>query len=158
MCIRDSIYIKGGSIQPHGVFQQATRCRNIDKLYYYGEVCEYQHIYQDLEQARQDIRNGSKMTEEFKEACTYIDADDERQIIENTFFNLFCYNEYVIDCYKTNKLKHFELISDNSGFKLSEVGEVAKINNKDKKEMRSVVQSIKEDLFIEYLEDTRKYK
>ena len=79
------------------------------------------------------------MNEEFKEACTYIDENDERRIIENTCFNLFCYNEYVVDCYKTNKLKHFELILISNGFKLSEVGEVAKINNKDKKDMRSVV-------------------
>ena len=32
------IYIEGGSVQPHGMFQQATRTRNIDTLYYYGEV------------------------------------------------------------------------------------------------------------------------
>ena len=152
------IYIKGGSIQPHGMFQQATRCRNIDKLYYYGEVNEYPYIYHDLEQAREDIRNGAKMTEEFKEACSYIDENDERRIVENTFFNLFCYNEYVIDCYKTNKLKHFELILSNSGFKLSEVGEADRIQPQAKKDMRSVVQSIKEDLFNEYLEDTQKDK
>ena len=60
------IYIKGGSIQPHGMFQQATRCRNIGKLYYYGEVAEQSYIFNNIEEAKDDIREGAKMTEEFK--------------------------------------------------------------------------------------------
>ena len=34
-CAQDVfIYIKGSSIQPSGIFQQTTRCRNIKNLYY----------------------------------------------------------------------------------------------------------------------------
>jgi hypothetical protein len=32
------LYIAGNSIQPSGSYQQATRCRNIKTLYYFGEV------------------------------------------------------------------------------------------------------------------------
>jgi hypothetical protein len=152
------IYIKGGSIQPHGMFQQATRCRNIDKLYYFGEVAEQSYIFNNIEEAKEDIRNGAKMTEEFKTACTYLDKTDKLNIIENTFFKLFCYNEYVMDCYRTNKLKHFELILINNGFTLSERGEAVKINKKTKEEMRSIVQSIKEELFDQFMKDEDKTK
>ena len=71
------IYIKGGSIQPHGMFQQATTCRNIDKLQYYGEVAEQSYIFNNIEEAKDDIREGAKMTEEFKTACTYLDEGNK---------------------------------------------------------------------------------
>jgi hypothetical protein len=152
------IYIKGGSIQPHGMFQQATRCRNIDKLYYYGEVAEQSYIFNNIEEAKDDIREGAKMTEEFKTACTYLDERNKVRIIENTFFNLFCYNEYVMDCYRTNKLKHFELILIKNGMTLSEKGEPVRMNKKTKEEMHTVVQSIKEELFEQFLKDDDKTK
>lgn len=63
-----------------------------------------------------------------------------------------------MDCYRTNKLKHFELILIHSGFVLSEMGEVVKMNKKTKQEMRSVVQSIKEELFVEFMKDEDKCK
>ena len=125
------IYIRGGSIQPHGMFQQATRCRNIDKLYYYGEVIE-QHIhFHNLDEVKRDVKLGASMTEELINGCTYINEVDEIVFIENMFFNLFCYNEYVYDIYKTNKVKHFELLLEENGFKLSVVGDRnMKINKK----------------------------
>jgi len=58
------IYIRGGSIQPHGMFQQATRCRNIDKLYYYGEVIEQHTHYHNLEDVKRDVELGASLTEE----------------------------------------------------------------------------------------------
>jgi len=91
------IYTRGGSIQPHGMFQQATRCRNIDKLYNYGEVIE-QHIhFHNLDEVKRDVKLGPSMTEELINGCTYINEVDEIIFIENMFFNLFCYNEYVYD-------------------------------------------------------------
>ena len=34
--------------------------------------------------------------------CTYIDADDECKMVENMWFNLWAYNEYIKDAYSTN--------------------------------------------------------
>ena len=149
------IYIRGGSIQPHGMFQQATRCRNIDKLYYYGEVIE-QHIhFHNLDEVKRDVKLGASMTEELINGCTYINEVDEIVFIENMFFNLFCYNEYVYDIYKTNKVKHFELLLEENGFKLSVVGDRnVKINKTEKKEMKSIIYDIKAELFDEYINDS----
>ena len=38
----------------------------------------------------------------------YLNKNDDAEIVENSFFNLWCYNEYVKDTFETNKLKHFE--------------------------------------------------
>ena len=151
------IYIRGGSIQPHGMFQQATRCRNIDKLYYYGEVAE-QHIhFNNLEEVKRDVKLGASMTEELIHGATYLNEDDEVVFVENMFFNMFCYNEYVYDTYRTNKVKHFELLLEENGFKLSVIGDSnVKINKKQKSEMKSVIHDIKAELFEEFMKDTER--
>ena len=51
--------------------------------------------------------------------CTYLDEEDQVQVIQNTFFNLCCFNEYVRDLYESNKLRHFELILEEHGFNMS---------------------------------------
>ena len=147
------IYIKGGSIQPHGMFQQATRCRNIDTLYYYGEVAEIPYMFDNLEQAKEDIKNGAKTSKELNDLCYYPNEEMENVFIENAFFHLYCYNEYVYDCYKTNKVKHFELILEANGFRLTEEGEKQKINPREKDNMRSVVNDIKMELFEQFMAD-----
>ena len=137
------------------MFQQATRCRNIDKLYYYGEVIE-QHIhFHNLDEVKRDVKLGASMTEELINGCTYINEVDEIVFIENMFFNLFCYNEYVYDIYETNKVNHFELLLEENGFKLSVVGDRnVKINKKEKKDMKSIIYDIKSELFDEYINDS----
>lgn len=54
--------------------------------------------------------------------CRQFDNNDNTYIIENTFFNLFCYNEYVNDIYNTNKKIHYEQLLTNKGFILSSEG------------------------------------
>ena len=44
------IYIKGNSIQPSGVFQQTTRCRYINTLYYYGELSSKEANYNNIDE------------------------------------------------------------------------------------------------------------
>ena len=46
------IYIAGNSIQPSGPYQQATRCRNIKTLYYFGEVFQQDAFYENLEEVK----------------------------------------------------------------------------------------------------------
>ena len=47
------IYIKGNSIHPSGVFQQATRCRYIKSLYYYGEIESKDAKYNNIDEVKQ---------------------------------------------------------------------------------------------------------
>jgi len=46
------IYIKGSSIDASSSFQQATRCRNIRKLFYYAESKSKEAEYESLDELR----------------------------------------------------------------------------------------------------------
>jgi hypothetical protein len=104
------IYIAGNSIQPSGSYQQATRCRNIKTLYYFGEVSQRDAFYDSLEDVKACVAEAVQTSKAFNTTCTYVDEYDQIQVVKNTFFNLYCYNEFVRDTYETNKVKHFELI------------------------------------------------
>ena len=110
-------YIKGESIQPSGFFQQTTRTRNINKLYYYCEEHNEQHFFNNLEEVKEHYRDIINISNtNLNNICVTVNENDEEILNENTFFNLFCYNEYVKDTYETNKLKHFEQLLLKNGF------------------------------------------
>lgn len=139
------IYIDGNSIQPSGSFQQATRCRNIRRLYFHGECKEQPSQYNSVEDVKKQVETCLEVSKCFVSACTYLDEFDRVQVVRNTFFNLYCYNEYVRDIYATNKVKHFELILEQNGFKLSSRGTKEPIQIKD------LSDELKETTFEEFL-------
>ena len=53
---------------------------------------------------------GIQISKKLINLCQYLNKNDDMEIIENSFFHLWCYHEYVKDTYETNKLKHFENI------------------------------------------------
>ena len=152
------IYIKGHTIQPSGAFQQATRTRNIKKLYFYGETPNKKSIYEDIEEVKQTFKQNINTCKNLKTICTYINEDNEEDIVENSFFNLFCYQEYVKDIYNTNKIEHFKEILSSYGFKLNETGIKKEIDKGKKKDMTTLKDKINEEVFNEFLEDNDKQK
>ena len=104
------IYIAGNSIQPSGSYQQATRCRNIRSLFYYGEVHQQDCHYRDLEDVRSSVAEAVQTSRSCNSACTYLDEHDHIQVVKNTFFTLYCHNEFIRDIYDSNKIRHVELI------------------------------------------------
>jgi len=54
---------------------------------------------------------------------------------QNSFFNLFCYNEYVKDIYETDKLSHYENILEENKFILKARGKCSKIDKELRAEM-----------------------
>ena len=122
------IHITGFSIQPSGSYQQATRCRNIKTLYYFGECVEDNSIYNSLEEVRADVEKAIATSQTFNTTCTYLDEHDQVQVVKNTFFNLYCLNEFTRDTYASNRIRHFELILLQNGFALTQEGEKQLIN------------------------------
>ena len=80
-----------------------------------------------------------------------LDENDDMKVIENSFFKIFCYNEFVKDTYQTNKVKHFELILKMHGFNISEEGEAKGLDKGIKDEMKTLVEEYNDELFDEYL-------
>ena len=146
------IYIKGASIQPSGMFQQTTRCRNIRNVFYYGECNNENARYHSLAHLKEDVKDNIKNCKELVEVCTHIDEDDEMVVIENSFFKLYCYNEYVMDIYGTNKVKHYENLLEDSGFKIQrDASKPTRLPKQKKQEIISITHNINEELFKEFL-------
>ena len=146
------IYNKGRTIDPSDIFQQTTRTRNINKLYYYSEVKSHQPIYNSLEECRSINLELTTTSKEIFEVCSSNDNADDEIINENTFFELFVYNEYVADIFNTNKTIHYENILKEEGFNLSTVGNAQKLDKTIKDEMTEAVAMIKEETFNELIE------
>ncbi len=88
------IHITGNSIQPSGSLQQTTRCRNIKTLYYFGERTENQSFYNSLAEVRADVEQAFTTSKTFNTTCNYLDEFNQVQVVQNTFFNLYCLNEF----------------------------------------------------------------
>jgi hypothetical protein len=150
------IYQKGQSIMPNGTFQQTTRCRNIESLYYYSEVKEHEAHYTSLEDVKQTLTENVKYfqtsNQQLYNVSSIYDEDEEKfKVIENSFFNLFCFTEYVNDSYQTNMTQHFENLLILNGFDISEEGTAKKMDNEDKKEIKELTKQLQDELFEEFI-------
>lgn len=145
------IYVKGDSISPSSIYQQSTRNRNIDKLYYYVDVKEHESKYESYEDVKENYKTLIEINHKINNICKQFNENEETYINENMFFNIFCYNEYIFDIYNTNKKMHYELILKTNGFILECEGDNMKIKLKTKKELEILYKSV--DLVKEYLND-----
>ena len=143
---------KGRTLDPSAIFQQTTRTRNIQNLYYYSELSNNDPLYESFDDCKQMYLNIRNKSQEINEVCTYLDEDDNEKICENTFFDLFCYNEYVLDIYQTNKTSHYQSILRSNGFILSEMGTIKKISKQVQIELNEPIIQNREDAFNNYLE------
>ena len=150
------LYINGRTITPEASFQQLSRTRNINKVYLYiNENGSTTAKYNSLEDTRQHFKNISSSHSKISKLCIN-EIDDEFIFNENTFFNLFCFNEYVIDTFNTNKKQHFLNILMNNGFKVKEKGIVTKLDKTKMKAMKKANDENKEEIFEKHItqEDT----
>ena len=145
------IYIKGHTILPSASFQQTTRTRNIKELYYFCNVDSKEPKYNDLIDVKDKYNSMIITNDLLTEMSLYIDEDDKMRMSNNTFFNLFCYNEYVKDIYNTNKLSHFEEILKENKFILDSRGERTKINQEVKLEMTDIKTDIDDNIFNDFI-------
>ena len=80
-----------------------------------------------------------------------INKYDEAEIVENTYFKLFCYNDFLADIFKTDFLQHFKIILVNNGFSMSEVGEVKNLNYSIKRKQKALMNTIKNNEIDEFI-------
>ena len=122
------IYNKGRTLDPSSIYQQTTRCRNIRNLYYYSELDNNEANYNTLRELQEYYTQICNISIELNNLCVYNDENDDEKIMENTFFTLYTYNEYLKDIYNTNKTMHYENILRANGFILSSQYERKKIS------------------------------
>ena len=71
------LHIQGDSIQPSGCFQQATRCRNIQTLYYYGEVEDKPSKYTSVEEVKYNFKHHIETSKNITEVSFCLDENDD---------------------------------------------------------------------------------
>lgn len=113
------IYSRGGSIDPSDLFQQVTRTRNIDTLYYYCEKRQLDPNFDDLDTTKDYYKKNIQMYNSLMNVC-YNDNDNNE--IENLFFEMFCYQKYISDTYNTNFQGYFEQILVDNQLVIKEEG------------------------------------
>ena len=98
-----------------------------------------------MAEVRADVEQALITSKTFNTTCTYLDEFDQVQVVQNTFFNLYCLNEFTRDTFASNKLRHFELILEQNGFRLTEQGEKAKLD------VSGMIEEINEKTFEDFL-------
>jgi desulfoferrodoxin (superoxide reductase-like protein) len=146
------IYATGNSINPILIYQQSTRNRNIDKLYYYFNSKEHNFIFNSIDDVITYYKNILNANDAINNVCIQYDKNDESYINENSFFNLFCYNEYINDCFKTNKYIHYEQILKEKGFNLISEGDFNTLSKQTRKEIKEL--EVNDNIVIDYINDT----
>jgi hypothetical protein len=143
------IYAKGHTINPLGIYQQSTRNRNIDTLYYFFDTKQHDYIFDTPNDVKKYYKNVMNATDKINNVCRQFNEEDESYINENNFFELYCFVEYQNDVYNTNKKIHYELILKHNGFILSNEGDTKKITKEKKTELNNLVDNTK--IIDEYL-------
>jgi hypothetical protein len=155
------IYIKGDSIDASSSFQQMSRTRNIRKLFYYAETKSKEAEYESLDELRALYKSYIIQSEEFKilkNVCETLDDEYNVVLNEDKFFNMFTYNEYNADIFKTNRCIMFENILKTAKFKLCLLSDdnSTTLNKDVKVEMKEATKEQKEKLFNEFLQSENK--
>lgn len=144
------LYINGKTIDPATSFQQLSRTRNIRNVYLYvSEIESKPAKYNTLDNTKKHLKDISKYEKEttLNKMCGTFNEYDEYVFNENSFFNIYSFNEYLKDTYDTNKNYHFFLKLYENGFKLSEIGENEKLNKKTKQTMKDKQNEVAEEKF-----------
>jgi hypothetical protein len=91
---RQYLYIKGKSLNVLDNYQQATRTRNMSELVYYikPQKMKQWNLLQDIELMNKNMRNCS---DKVLNLCSSIDINDKSVIVQNTYFKVSNYNDYL---------------------------------------------------------------
>ena len=146
-------HMKGDSVLPTSSFQMASRTRNMKDLTYYCKLKEdKKYKYTSLDDVKLKVKQSQEITNLYMN-CSYLDIDDVMCMSENSFFKIYCFNEYLKDIYEINKAEHFKFILYSNGFKcvedLSEIPDT--LEKQVITEMKEVSKECTEEIFNKWV-------
>ena len=145
------------TISPSESFQQVCRTRYIKNLYFHGNDKNKQVPFKTIGEAKQHFRESIDLSKKLDIISSYFNEQDEKKIIEHTFFNIFIKNEFIKSVYKSNKLKHFKFFLINFGFEVIEADGQYQTFSKILKQTMDNDQIIEStEKFERYINDTDK--
>ena len=151
------IYITQVSRDPIGIYQMSSRTRNMDKLIYYSNEKKPRELkFKTLEELKEFYKNIITTNNKILSMSKSVTEDDDIKIVENSFFKLYCYNEYISNIYDTGFIEHYEKILKSCGFILESTGEDMTISKQEKRNMtdlRKIIEEMKFDEYVNYYEE-----
>ena len=146
------LYFNQKSVNSDDFFQIATRTRNINNMYYFIEDKRNEQKFENLEDVKKYFRKISNTNDKLVNVVSVnLNKDDEEEIVENTYFELFCHQEFEDDIYKSNLKYYFEEILKENGFKLSALGETQRIDYKKVSKMKKLTENDKINKVEEFI-------
>lgn len=144
-------------ITPISIYQMSCRTRNMNKLMMYSAPkTSLKKKFETLEECENHYKNVLNINEKILRMSKSTNEQDELSIIENTFFKLFCYNEYQHQVFQTGFEEHTDIILNNAGFTIETKGELKALEKDDKQDMNEVYNQMIEGSFDEFV--SAKYK
>ena len=146
------LLLKGNTISPSESFQQITRTRKIKNVYIYSASKEHDPKYNSINEVKEYYGEMASLNYKFNDMCICLDEQDKYKVVENTFYNMFIYNEYVADIMSTNKLLHLKDILSNRGFNIIEPEEQQVVLDNNIAEMaKELKEEYNTRMFDEYI-------
>jgi hypothetical protein len=120
-------------------------------IYHCEDITPQKMKYQNQEELEIKYKKMIETNDKILRLSQSINKYDEAEIVENTYFKLFCYNDFLADIFKTDFLQHFKIILVNNGFSMSEVGEVKNLNYSIKRKQKALMNTIKNNEIDEFI-------
>ena len=140
-------------ITPISIYQMSCRTRNMDKLISYSSPkSSSKKKFESLAECETHFKNILNINEKVLRMSKSCNEQDDISIIENTFFKLFCYNEYQKQVFNTDFEAHLDIILKDAGFKIETKGELKTLDKEDKQDMKEIYNQMIEGSFEEYLD------
>lgn len=149
------VLVVGGSVGGDVIFQMSMRTRNLETLYYCcakiaPTECKYEsfkHCYDTLKYDK-EILNNSLMN-----MCYNLDQNDNVVFTENSFYELFAQNQYLLELMNCDIVKTFEEELVNSGFNIIEQEKKCNDYTDELKTIRKELEEFKEQEFYNFIDD-----
>jgi hypothetical protein len=149
------LYIKGKSLNVLDNFQQATRTRNMSELVYFIKPQKNLinwNLLKDIESLNKNLRTTS---DKILNICSAVNEDNECCIIENSFFKLATWNDYLNGVVQCDNKFYFEKLLTTNGFNLiDEKDEVKQLSKEDVKEQKMIIVENENKCFEQFIQNT----
>jgi len=140
-------------ITPESFYQMSCRTRNMEKLIYHcEEMNDIECEFETLKELENKYKNLMKTNEKILCLSKSTTIDDDVKIVENSFFKMWCYEEYKRMLFKTGFLQHYKNILSNAGFIHSDKGEYVKMSRKEKMSLKEIYDKYTDKQFNNFLE------
>jgi hypothetical protein len=156
------IHITGKSVSSIALLQMSTRTRNMKSLHYFSSARCNESKFNNIKDCKEKLEYNYLLNQcnySFRDITEFEENEVKFNKNQSKFFDIFCANEYLLDCHSTNKTFFFEEELTTCGFVIEEMKQKkASLNSIVKKEMKTLCEkniNNKVEVLIEALEDNQ---